>query len=347
MRTPSNAYWDRRAQLRMAQYHRDADAVVKTVTDAYDKASVDLLDEINRIFDTFARNGELSPTAARRVLNQRIPNPLLNWMKRIYPRIQNERVRRWFLNRFNAPAYRARITRLEALRERINVQSKVIADIELTATTNGYMRVISSAYYRSMFDLQKGLAVGFNFSAVPTRTIETILKRPWSGENFSSRIWGNSQVLAEQLTEVLTAGFFSGSSYRKMRLDIEARMGVGKHAANRLIRTETTYMSNAAEMEAYEEAEIDRYRFMATLDNRTSPQCRQHDLKVYAVKDAKPGMNMPPLHPYCRSTTIAYFGDDDLDRIERRARDPATGRTYTVPNSMTFSEWKEKYAQAA
>ncbi|MFD2334679.1 minor capsid protein [Cohnella sp. GCM10020058] len=331
----------------MARYHRDADAVVKTVTDAYDKASDDLLDEIKGIFDTFARNGELSPTSARRALNQRIPNPLLKWMKRIYPSIKNERVRRWFRNRFNAPAYRARVTRLEALRGSINIHSKVIADVELTATTNGYMRVISSAYYRSMFDLQKGLGVGFNFASVPTRTIETILKRPWSGENFSSRVWGNSEVLAKQLTEVLTAGFFSGSSYRKMRLDIEGRMGVGKHAANRLIRTETTYMSNAAEMEAYEEAEIDRYRFMATLDNRTSQICRQHDLKIYAVKDARPGTNMPPLHPYCRSTTIAYFGDVELDRIERRARDPETGKTYTVPDSMTYAQWKEKYAQAA
>lgn len=344
MRRPDDTYWDRRARQRMAVYHRTADSTIKTVTQAYDKAGADLEDAVQRIFDRFARNGNLSPDEARRLLNESIPRNEWEEIRAQLARIKDPDIRRRLLARLNAPAYAARITRLQALKADLYVKSKIIADAELEQSTNGFVGTINEAYYRSMFDLQRGLGVGFDFAALPIKTVETILKRPWSGEHYSRRIWHNTDVLAEQLSDVITAGFMSGAGLRNMRIEIEDRMNVGKHAANRLIRTETTYMANAAEMESYQEAEIDRYRFMATLDNRTSPMCRQHDLKIYAVKDARPGKNMPPLHPYCRSTTIAYFGDDELDGIKRRARDPKTGKTDSVPANMSYEEWKAKYS---
>jgi NAD+--asparagine ADP-ribosyltransferase len=96
-------------------------------------------------------------------------------------------------------------------------------------------------------------------------------------------------------------------------------------------------------MESYKEAEIDQYIFVATLDLRTSKICRKYDGKVFKVKDAVPGKNMPALHPYCRSTTRAYFGPDILKGIQRRARDPVTGKTYLVPADMTYEQWYEEH----
>jgi SPP1 gp7 family putative phage head morphogenesis protein len=133
----------------------------------------------------------------------------------------------------------------------------------------------------------------------------------------------------------------SGAGVKKMVQDIQELSQVGKHAATRLVRTEVTYMANAAEMESYEEAGIERYRFLATLDMRTSDICQEHDGKVFPVKDGVPGENMPPLHPYCRSTTIAYFGPEFMKNIQRRARDPVTGKNELVPGDMTYKEWRK------
>ena len=53
------------------------------------------------------------------------------------------------------------------------------------------------------------------------------------------------------------------------------------------------------------------------------------------------GVTAPPFHPWCRGTTAPYF--DDMDDIaERWARDPETGKTYTVPGSMTYKQWAAK-----
>ena len=85
-------------------------------------------------------------------------------------------------------------------------------------------------------------------------------------------------------------------------------------------------MANAAEMESYKEADIDKYQFLATLDMRTSKVSQKLDLQIFNVKDARPGKNMPPMHPHCRATTIVYFDDDTTADIGRRARDPETGK---------------------
>lgn len=332
---------------RMAEYHRSADSTVHTVSKAYDKGQKDIQIEINKIFNTFSKNGQLDPAEAKKILNQRIPNPLLKIAKKTYPKIKDEQIRRWLLTRMNATAYRARITRLEALKEQIYLQSKVIADVEIQAITKGYLKIVNNAYYRTMYDIHRGLGVGFEFATLPNQVIESILKNPWSGKQFSQRIWDNTEQLAGQMTEVITAGLMNGAGLHKMVLDLSERMNVGRHVANRLIRTETTYMANAAEMESYLEAEIDEYMFLATLDMKTSKQCQQQDKKVYKTKDAKPGVNMPPMHTYCRSTTRAYFGADTLNNIQRRARNPITGKNELVPASMAYPEWYEKYVQAA
>ncbi|WP_316959815.1 minor capsid protein [Staphylococcus sp. IVB6181] len=48
---------------------------------------------------------------------------------------------------------------------------------------------------------------------------------------------------------------------------------------------------------------------MAKLDERASKICRQNDDKVFYVKDMVPGVNAPPMHPNCRSTTAPYVGN--------------------------------------
>ena len=56
-------------------------------------------------------------------------------------------------------------------------------------------------------------------------------------------------------------------------------------------------------------------------------------------------MNLQPLHPYCRCTTVPYFDDEFTAGTERVARDK-DGKTYYVSRDMTFEEWKRKYVDS-
>ena len=48
---------------------------------------------------------------------------------------------------------------------------------------------------------------------------------------------------------------------------------------------------------------------------------------------------------YCRSTTMPDMTDEQLRKVSRAARDPATGKGITVPADMKYPEWYEKYVK--
>ncbi|SUM46472.1 phage minor head protein [Staphylococcus intermedius NCTC 11048] len=60
------------------------------------------------------------------------------------------------------------------------------------------------------------------------------------------------------------------------------------------------------------------YEFVAKRDEKASKVCRHHDKKVYKVKNMVPGINAPPMHPHCRSTTIPHIGDWRDDFFKKR-----------------------------
>ena len=248
------------------------------------------------------------------------------------------------MNRINAVSYAARITRLEALSERVGAVFKQTADIELGTDKSVLGNAYKESYYRTMFDCQQGFGIGADFALIPEKALKTVLESKFMGKNFSERVWTNTNALAKKLKTVLSSGIATGASIEKMSNDIADLSLQGKMMATRLIRTETTLYMGQGELKAYAEFGIDKYKYLATLDSRTSPMCAELDGEVFNVADAVPGENYPPLHAWCRSTTIAYFDDEDTGT--RIARDKY-GKTYKVPSDMTYDEWKEKYVADA
>jgi SPP1 gp7 family putative phage head morphogenesis protein len=173
-----------------------------------------------------------------------------------------------------------------------------------------------------------------------------VLAKPWApdGSNFSARIWKDRDKLVSELQTILTQDLIRGEPAEKVISDFAERMGVSRHAAERLIRTEAAYFAGQSRMDAYREMGVEQYKFVATLDRRTSEICRDMDGRVFRLSEARAGVNYPPLHVYCRSTTIPHF--EDAEPGERAARSD-DGDTYYVPGDMTYREWAEQHAPAA
>lgn len=342
MKKRSNHYWEQRANSRMASYHKNSDETISKINKAYDKAIADINSDIKKIFNKYAIEYKLSKTEARQLLNSYIHVKDLKSIRDKIKYIQDEDLKKYLMAQLNYSPYKARITRLEALKESIYINTKLLSQEEFKLSTSDYIDNMNEAYYRNIFDIQKGIGLGFTFSEMPIDFIEEVLRNKWSGENYFKRIWNNTDVLAERLEEVITSGLMSGANSKKMAKELDDLSSYGKFASERLIRTETTYVTNMAEIESYKECDIEKCVFLATLDLRTSKICRSMDGKVLIVGKAKPGVNLPPLHPFCRSTTIAYLGKGTLETLQRRARDPVTGKNYII-NNMNYNEWYEKF----
>lgn len=341
MKKRTNAYWENRANIRMGEYHKESDETILKITNAYVQAIGDINKDINKIFFNYQNHSGLTPGEIRELLNSTISKKELDSIRSKIRYINDEEIKKYMMAQLNAKAYKARITRLEALKESIYINSKILAYTELEHSNKLYTNNIQKAYYTNCFDIQKGLEIGFNVAAMSPEIIKEVLKNEWSGKHFSERIWQNTDVLAERLESVITSGLMSGKNSRRMASELQELSEYGMYAAERLVRTETTYITNMAEIESYKESDIEKYIYVSTLDLRTSKVCREMDGKIIKVSKAIAGETLPPLHPYCRSTTRAYF--KDMERLERRARDPETGKNYIIPGDMEYKEWYDKF----
>ena len=333
----------------MYEYQKTADQVADDIAKAYIKATDYINSEIEKIFRTFRLEGGLTESEARQLLNHIPDDVKLDSLKAVVNQIKDPVKKQKILNVINSTAYAYRIQRFEELQKDIDDKVTQLYKVEQNATKSHYIDLAEDAYYRTIFDIQKGTGLGFSFSSMSTSRVDEILKKKWSGKLFSERIWGRTKEINNAIQEELYVQFMTGRSYLKTSAEIQERMSVGAMEARRLVRTESAYISNSAELESYKECGIEEFRFIATLDMRTSELCASMDGKRFKVEDGVPGENVPPLHPWCRSTTAAVIDGEVTEGLERRARDPETGKTYLVPADMTYEEWKksinEKYGE--
>ena len=323
----------------MDRYLWRGNETLDIISKAHQKAQEDIQAAVDRIYAKMGKSYGLSKDEITKLLNEPAGRDEYERLLQEISTIMNATARKALEARASSGAYAYRVSRLDALKDHVRAQTARLADVELSSVTSHLRGIITDAYNRSMFDLQRGTGYGFSFAQMDTRTVNEILHNPWSGSNFSQRIWKAQDMLAKQLNEKLTAGFMSGRSNTQLSRELSDTMGVSFRNAERLVRTETNYMANAAEMRSYIEASIDKYEFMSTLDKRTSEVCQDLDGQVFLVKDAMPGKNMPPMHPHCRSTTVARFDDDALEGMQRRSKDPITGENVLVPRGMKYNDW--------
>lgn len=340
MNMKNKNYWINRSNQRMHEYLQDSEKVSAEIKKAYIQSEKYIKSETDKIFQNFVQHTGISESDARLLMKTSIGKTAADKLKSALSSVSDENIRKQMLAEINAPAYQARIRRLEELNKNIVSECNRLYGTELKLSAELYTDIADKAFNRTVYDIQKGTGLGYSFSQLPKSRIDEILRNNWSGKHYSQRIWGNTQKLADNLREDLLSGILSGKSGRKIAEDISKRYGVSIKNAERLVRTETNYIANQAELESYKESGIEKYRFVATLDSRTSEICRSLDGQEFPVSDAQSGVSLPPMHAHCRSTTISVISEKCLENLERRAKNP-DGTTSKVPADMSYREWKK------
>lgn len=337
-------YWVKRSeQIALAQ-HRKADKYAeKRLKGEYDRAMAALEKEIDAFYSRFAINNEISYNDAQRILDGNELKDFQMGVEKFIELAKDNPDGRW-TRILNNASYKVRISRLQALKIQMEAVIQNLSMTENKAFSELLGDIYTDSYYRTIFELQKGIGLGASFSKIDLDTLETVLKRPWEGANFSQRIWGNNNKLTQQLITEFSQALIRGEGARNSAKILSKRMGVGYRSAVRLIRTESSFIQNEASYEGYRQSGVvKKYEFLATLDGKTSQVCRSMDGKVFTLAEKEVGITWPPLHANCRSTTVPYF-DDEIDPGERVATD-AEGKTYTIPGDMNYQQWYDKYVK--
>lgn len=341
----SKDYWIKRKAQRMIHDMDQAEKAAKQFDEIYRLASLQITSKIDRIFESYRRDHGLTEVEAQRILANVKNLTDIRELKQALQNTTDSEEARQLLILINSAPYASRISHYEALQTQVDNLSTHLYKAENKASRAFYDKFIPNAYYHSIYDLQQQAGVAFAFNQISPEEIRKIQQQPWLGANYSQRIWGNTQLLATELQKELAVSLLTGRSAHETADFIEAQFGKGKNNARRLVRTEAAYFHAEMEAKAYEEAEVDKYMFLATLDLRTSSICREHDGEIYEVSERRTGVNYPPMHPWCRSDTIAVDDEEWLAKATRSARDPETGKTIQVPADMTYKDWYAKYVK--
>lgn len=311
----------------------------------YQEAKTYLDKEINKIFDKFQRDYGLSQVDARQVLKNMKDKKDLNELRKVLEARPNDPNIQRLLADLDSPAYSFRMKRLERLSDDLDSMRESIYHSEKTGSDAFYSDLMKDSYYKATFDLQQQTGLAYGFSGLPESEIKHLQSFSWVGDGstYSTDIWKNTGKLTSSIKDELLMSLMTGRDIRGTAQAIAERFNVGQNEARRLVRTESAFFHNQMELLSYEEADIEKYIFVAVLDKRTSRICQEHDNQVYDRDKAVPGVNCPPMHPWCRSTTVGYDEDADYSKLKRRARNPETGKVEYVPADMTYKEWYSKY----
>lgn len=339
MKNPSKKYWEDRAAGRMVSYTSKAESTADTLGKAYYATARYLQGEANDVFNAFTDKFELSIAEAETMLKNAPNKSMFEQMKTALATCTDEQRKQELETLLSSPAYAHRIGRLNDLDSKISDMCSRLANAEIGVDTEHLGDIIQSAYMQTVFDVTKGADYRAAFDLIPESRVKAILSTNWSGQMFSERVWDNTNALADGLKHDMLVGIMAGKSEQHMADDIMSRCGVGAFEARRLVRTETTCVANMAELYGYKELDIDEYEFSACLDSRTSDLCRELDGKVFKRNSAQAGVNLPPMHPFCRSTTLPVLpSEEDLDKELAELGDE-------IGTDVDIDEWERNLQQ--
>lgn len=337
----TDSYWARRSVEREEEWNKKSrDTIEKELASHYERSAQRIQANIERLYGKFSTDNGVSISEARKLING---TEYRTWKKDIeeyiaeYKETGNPKT----LLELNTLAMRSRISRLDKLYGDTLIELDKLGSKADKAITGFLKDAYKDNRLHSAYELAKRGQGPLNV-AINEKHVEQVLRAPWSGKNYSERIWGNSDKLARTLQDTVFNSVHRGVPVEKLAKKVQERMNVGKNDAVRLVRTELNYVHNQATLDSLKSANLGYFQFIATLDKRTSSVCREHDNHVYPIDEAEVGTNVPPLHPHCRST-IAGSIDSKKATSGSRTSLLRKGEYQKVPRNMDYDNWKAVY----
>ena len=336
----SAEYWQKRATENEQRSHEMTEERVKKLHDHYESAAEEIEGRIATFFTRYANEQGISYEEAKKLLTAKETKQWLKSLGEYMAEIKalpDGDLKERLQAELDARAYASRISRLDALKAQLDL---AIDRLMLNAETemgDGLSDIYSEEYYHKIFNIQQRVGRMFPFAHLNEEMVKEVLFYPWSGADFSARLWRNKTALRFHAREILTQGVIQGKSVTAMAKELEKKMKSSYSAAETLIRTESSRIHNDADKNAYEAAGVEWYEFMATNQESTCEHCGELDGQTFKLEEAKTGINYPPIHPRCRCTTVEYDPDEwrDWDAVGQ-----------PMPQRMTYKEWHEKEIDA-
>ena len=244
-------------------------------------------------------------------------------------------------------------------RELVSVRSvEVSPEFAKAVVTADPLAVSTNILGESLEQSIKGPGVPFKLTAKQGAKV-----RMPSGESITKMFRGLATKNAQQFAKVVQDGLLTGEPTEQLARQLVGNLEFGQkaksarqfaqaggeltklanHQVMSITRTSVNQVANTASQQVYM-ANPDltsKYRYVATLDARTSPVCRDLDGQEFEYGKGP----MPPQHFGCRSTTVPVIDYEKIQEKYPNVKPPSkplgkrAAAGGSVPSNTTYSQW--------
>lgn len=323
------------ATTKSASFHNRTPTFAKIIADVFFRCIKDSKKDLAKMLREFAYREGMSVSQARVFLNAPTDQRVVEALVRKARATGDQDLIRKVENQ----AFKLTYKRRDALRQicEINVcrSAAELAKGLLPLATD----ISKEAYGRTMFEIQRTIHVGFEVGGISPKAV---LRAANAQIGYTRTTYYTARSIGKPLYEALTEGVLKGEHPDEIGMRISKVGNTVPWRAKGIARTAVTEIANDVEISTLKENGVEKYRFLATLDETTCPICGGMDNRVFDVSDKHTGTNCPPMHPNCRCTTTVAFTKTTLDKATRSAKD-GNNKWTKVPAGMSYSQWKDKF----
>lgn len=333
------SYWKNRQKKLYSSLEKDEEKLKKRLNKFYEKEAAKLDNEIAAFY---SRYGENNIIKYRSLLEKMSPGDV----KLLYEK--------WdaFAKKYPQYAYLMpvreniyKLNRLEGLEYSVRMQQ-----LEIGAVTNEELtKHLSKQAQRGANTTAEVMGFGKNFYSIDSDIVKSVVNVAWvDGKNFSERIWGNTDKLANYLKNDLAQGFARGDSYENLTKKIRERfLNVSRRDAYRLVYTEGTYVMAHSSLKPFEN-DFQQYKIVTAGDSKVCDVCRGIEKNVFDMKDRVSGVNFPPFHAWCRCSFEIYVADWDkwMDDYVKKHGGESRGQAETIKKGLASGNQDDSFMES-
>ncbi|WP_053027175.1 minor capsid protein [Staphylococcus haemolyticus] len=307
-------YWEDRAKEIIDEESKSDYEIAKEIQRIVDEMNADIEDEINRFYARYAINEGISFIEAKKKIDA---VDVQQFSQKAKEYVENKD----FSDKANAEL-RAYNTKMYVSREKLlQAQLGLIVTYAYAQIEQSMYNYMESAYYRAL-EQQAGI-LGETLQ-VSINDVKTIVFTPFEGHKWSTRLWSDMETVRRHVQKTTRHVLLRGRHPYEFIKDMRKDTGATTYNMKRLLLTETARVQTlASKRHMLEEhgAEAE-YQFVAKMDSKTTKTCRSLNDKTFKVKDMVPGVNAPPMHPFCRSAVVPHIDENWRDKFfeERKGK---------------------------
>jgi SPP1 gp7 family putative phage head morphogenesis protein len=308
---PKENYWVKRERENIKLEQMKDATVTKKLNQIINTALQEIEKEISAFYFRYAAKNELTIAEARKRVSEfdvkSFEKTAARYVreKDFSPKANRE------LSTYNT---KMRVSRQELLMMYLNAHLVSMAN-EQEKTFQEYLEQAGISEV-----LRQAGILGANM-VISTPTLKSIVGASFYGAKWSSRIWKDMQGLRDELDVIINSAIVRGVHPNRYIKKVRERFDVTSFEAKRLLITETARVQVETQKLSYQAVSDDpeaEYEYVAVMDGKTTKKCKRLNRKKFKVKDMKPGVNAPPMHPFCRSSTALVLGDWRKDFFAKR-----------------------------